>query len=102
MYAEKIILETDEQGFFKQKLNLPPNSTVEAIFLVLKNQRKEKIKPSVEIAEKETCSIALDNTASDWDNEEDMISWLLEHPLEIINGDAKPLTREEVYASRKD
>jgi len=101
MYAEKLILETDEHGFFKQKLNLPPNSRVEAIFLVLKKQRKKKRKPAIEITEKVTYSPLLDKANSDWNTEEDMIGWLLEHPLEVINGDAKPLAREEVYASRK-
>ncbi|MEY4767608.1 MAG: hypothetical protein RL637_247 [Pseudomonadota bacterium] len=102
MYAEKLILETDEHGFFKQKLNLPPNSTVEAIFLVLKEPKKVKRKSSIKVTEKVTCSPLLDKANSDWNKAEDMIGWLLEHPLEIIDGDAKPLTREEIYASRKD
>jgi len=35
MYAERILLETDLQGRLKTLPTLPPNSRVEAIFLVL-------------------------------------------------------------------
>ena len=35
MYAEKMLLETDPQGRLKTLPTLPPNSRVEAIFLVL-------------------------------------------------------------------
>lgn len=35
MYAERIILETDSSGHFKEAPCLPPNRAIEAIFLVL-------------------------------------------------------------------
>ena len=35
MYAERLILETNEHGFFKHPPSLPPNSKMEVIFLVL-------------------------------------------------------------------
>jgi hypothetical protein len=59
MYAEKLILETDENGFFKQKTRLPPNSKVEAIFLVLEQSTLIKRKPAQEIAGKATCLVDL-------------------------------------------
>ena len=36
MYAEKMILKTDQHGHLKTQPELPPNAEVEAIFLVLK------------------------------------------------------------------
>ena len=57
MYAEKLILETDEHGFFKQKPHLPPNSKVEVIFLVLEKILPVKRKPAKEIAGKAISSV---------------------------------------------
>jgi hypothetical protein len=54
MHAEKIILETDQQGNLLQIPKLPPNAQLEAIFLVL-NQLPPQLKrrkPSVLIAGK--------------------------------------------------
>ncbi len=59
MYAEKLILETDEHGFFTQKPILPPNSKVEIIFLVLEKKLTAKRKPAIEIAGKAVCSVDL-------------------------------------------
>jgi hypothetical protein len=55
MYAEKLILETDEHGFLKQKPHLPPNSTVEAIFLVFEKStvhtfHGDGLKPDVNLS----------------------------------------------------
>jgi len=53
MYAEKLILETDAQGHFKQPFHLPPNSKVEIIALVLETlSSSKKRKPAIEIAGK--------------------------------------------------
>jgi hypothetical protein len=41
MYAERIILETDTLGDIKNLPKLPPNSQVEAIFLVLRESVPE-------------------------------------------------------------
>ncbi len=56
MYAEKLILETDEQGYFKQPFHLPPNSKIEIIALVLEtlSSSNKKRKPAIEIAGKAT------------------------------------------------
>jgi len=54
MHAEKIILETDQQGNLLQIPKLPPNAQLEAIFLVL-NQLPpppKRRKPSTLIAGK--------------------------------------------------
>lgn len=52
MYAEKLTLETDEQGHFKQQPHLPPNSKIEVIILVLEKSLSPRRKPAVEIAGK--------------------------------------------------
>jgi hypothetical protein len=57
MYAERLILETDEHGFFKQKTSLPPNSKVEVIFLVLGKSLPIKRKPAQHIAGKAVGSV---------------------------------------------
>ncbi len=57
MYAEKLILETDDQGYFKQQPHLPPNSKVEVIILVLEKSLSPKRKPAVEIAGKAQISV---------------------------------------------
>ncbi|MDP2180570.1 hypothetical protein [Methylicorpusculum sp.] len=53
MQAEKLLLETDEEGRLKTPLILPPNAKLEAIFLILNqdsgNQRRV---PSAKIAGK--------------------------------------------------
>lgn len=41
MYAERIVLETDQSGNMKNVPRLPPNSQVEAIFLVLQQREPE-------------------------------------------------------------
>lgn len=58
VYAEKLILETDEIGCFKQNPSLPPNSKVEVIILVLeKSLPSKKRRPAVEIAGKAKISV---------------------------------------------
>jgi len=42
MEAEKLILETDSSGHLTQQPQLPPNSQIEAIFLVLKKEKPIK------------------------------------------------------------
>lgn len=59
MYAEKLILETNEHGFFKQPPNLPPNSKMEVIILFLEKSSSAKRKPAKEIAGKAICSADL-------------------------------------------
>lgn len=52
MQAEKILLETDQYGRLLQQPQLPPNSRLEAIFLVLEDigkGSKALRKPSVKI-----------------------------------------------------
>jgi len=51
MYAEKFILETDEQGYFKQPPHFPPNSTLEVSISILE-PAPVKRKPAAEIAGK--------------------------------------------------
>lgn len=73
MYAEKLILETDEHGFFKQNhSHLPPNSKVEAIFLVLGKSRSVKRQPAKEIAGKAVCSVDLLQSIIPEDNWQDL------------------------------
>lgn len=51
MYAEKLTLETDANGYLKTQPKLPPNVCLEAIFLVVSNQpRTARRKPSTRIA----------------------------------------------------
>lgn len=45
MYAERLILETNEFVFFKQPPTLPPNSKMEVIFLMLEKKSLAKRKP---------------------------------------------------------
>ena len=52
MYAERLILETNEHGFFKHPPSLPPNSKMEVIFLILEKISPVKRKPAKEIAGK--------------------------------------------------
>jgi hypothetical protein len=53
MYAERLILETNEFGFFKQPPSLPPNSKMEVICLMLeKKSPVKKRQPAKEIAGK--------------------------------------------------
>lgn len=53
MHAEKVILETDQQGRLLQIPTLPPNAQLEAIFLVLKqSSQPARRKPSALIAGK--------------------------------------------------
>ena len=52
MYAEKLLLETDEHGDFKQQLHLPLHSKMEVIILVLEKLPVPKRKPATEIAGK--------------------------------------------------
>lgn len=53
MYAEKLTLETDANGYLKTQPKLPPNARLEAIFLVVtKQQQRVKRKPSARIAGK--------------------------------------------------
>jgi hypothetical protein len=54
MYAERLILETNEHGFFKQPPVLPANSKMEVIFLVLERTSAIKRKPAPAIAGKAT------------------------------------------------
>lgn len=58
MYAEKLILETDEHGCFKPGPSLPANSKVEVIILVLeKSLSPKKRQPATEIAGKAKLSM---------------------------------------------
>ncbi|WP_026602150.1 hypothetical protein [Methylomonas sp. 11b] len=72
MHAEKIILETDQQGNLLQIPKLPPNAQLEAFFLVL-NQLPpppKRRKPSVLIAGKGKIVgdiMAPAATKSEWD-----------------------------------
>lgn len=53
MFAERLIIETDPQGNLTQLPKLPPNSKVEAIFLVLEEHNKTLARhPSPAIAGK--------------------------------------------------
>ena len=53
MYAEKVILETNQQGQIIRLPSLPPNAQLEAIFLVLdQNTKKSRRGPSKKIAGK--------------------------------------------------
>ena len=53
MHAEKVILETDQQGQIICPPKLPPNAKLEAIFLVLRqNPEKSGRTPSTKIAGK--------------------------------------------------
>ncbi len=47
MYAERIVVETDKAGNMKTVPKLPPNSQVEAIFLVLQQREPEPETTSV-------------------------------------------------------
>lgn len=42
MQAKKIFLETDQYGQLLHQPNLPPNSRIEAIFLIIEDKMKEK------------------------------------------------------------
>ena len=50
MYAEKLILETDEHGHFKQLPRFPPNSKLEVSISILAPTSPVKRKPAAEIA----------------------------------------------------
>ncbi len=53
MLAEKVILETNQDGEIIGLPKLPPNAQLEAIFLVLnQNLKKQRRVPSVKIAGK--------------------------------------------------
>ena len=53
MQAEKLILETDENGHLIQQPKLPANAKLEAIFLVLEEvPHKKRRQPPTEIAGK--------------------------------------------------
>ena len=53
MHAEKVILETNQQGQIINLPTLPPNAQLEAFFLVLdQNTKKNKKEPSKKIAGK--------------------------------------------------
>lgn len=41
MQAEKIFLETDQNGHLVHQPQLPPNIRIEAIFLILKEKKKK-------------------------------------------------------------
>lgn len=45
MYAERVILETDEGGRLRQIPVLPPHTKIEAIFLVLDHVKPSKRRP---------------------------------------------------------
>lgn len=59
MYAERLVLETNEHGFFKTPPVFPPNSKMEVIVLVLEKTNKAKRKPAKEIAGKAKTSVDL-------------------------------------------
>lgn len=72
MHAEKIILETDQQGNLLQIPKLPPNAQLEAIFLVLNQSlpAPKRRKPSTLIAGKGKIIgdiVAPVATESEWD-----------------------------------
>jgi|GEM_PF-2012561 len=94
MYAERLIIETNEHGFLKQKPRFTPNSRVELTALVLEKTRSLKRKPAKEITGTATLRNQYD--------ESDIIETLLANPLPVIDGNPQPLSREEIYASRKD
>jgi hypothetical protein len=53
MLAERSIIETDAQGNPSRLPNLPPNSTIEAIFLILEERPETAVRrPSPAIAGK--------------------------------------------------
>lgn len=71
MYAERLILETDEHGFFKQETSLPPNSKIELIVLVLEKKLRPQRKPAAEVAGKAICFVDLTKTIipeEDWES----------------------------------
>ncbi len=51
MQAKRMILETDNNGYLLQQPHLPPNTRIEAIFLVLENKKQGRAKrnPSAKI-----------------------------------------------------
>jgi hypothetical protein len=69
MYAERLILETDQSGNLKYLPNLPANKQFETIFLVLKDVTKRvKRMPHSDIAGKIKIMGDIFNTvpSSDW------------------------------------
>jgi hypothetical protein len=44
MYAERLILETDEEGFLKKIPRLPSSKKIEAIFLIIDEKNNLPIK----------------------------------------------------------
>jgi len=53
MYAERVMLETDAEGHLKQAPCLPPNRSIEAIFLVLEPSAQNAVRrPHPDIAGK--------------------------------------------------
>jgi hypothetical protein len=72
MHAEKLILQTDQQGNLLQMPKLPPNAQLEAIFLVLNQSlpAPKRRKPSSLIARKGKIIgdiMAPATTESEWD-----------------------------------
>jgi hypothetical protein len=71
MHAEKVILETNQQGQIINLPKLPPNAQLEAIFLVLnQSPKKQKRVPSAKIAGKGKITgdiISPVVEADDWD-----------------------------------
>jgi hypothetical protein len=45
MYAERVILETDQDGRLTQVPALPPHAKIEAIFLIIDQGRPKKRQP---------------------------------------------------------
>jgi hypothetical protein len=71
MFAERMIIETDETGAIKDLPNLPPHSKVEAIYLVLEQNSSEVVvqrKPHLEIVGQMeiTGDIMESSPVSDW------------------------------------
>lgn len=52
MYTQRVVLETNETGHFKNSPTFPPNSKVEVIVLILEKTASKKRKPAKEIAGK--------------------------------------------------
>lgn len=71
MYAERMIIETDQFGQLKVLPKLPANKHIEAIFLVINSANDDKIKrqPHKSVAGKIKLNGDLINTLaiSDWD-----------------------------------
>ncbi len=67
MYAERMIIETDQTGNLKKQPKLPPNKQFEAIFLILKNVNvKRTPHPDIAGKIKITGNIFDSIPSSDW------------------------------------